>query len=314
MTALHRIGVIDIGTNSVLLTVAERQDDATIKALFEAAHITRIGEGLGSQALFLPQAMERTLQVLKSYKKNCEEFTVDKIIVVGTAAFRRAHNARDFVADVENELGLSIEIITGQREAELSFKAAVHDFGTDVMVLDIGGGSTEYIWQREQEIKALSLPLGSVVMHEKYVHSDPISSEDYQFLEAQIMSELAQVYGSRWGGGQAALQQDVPQKLVALAGSATTLAAMKLDLATYSHDEVHGTRLSRDEVQSLVERLRVATIEERKRMNGLEPARADVILEGAIILLQTMELFGYEAVTISDRGVRWGLIYELLES
>jgi exopolyphosphatase/guanosine-5'-triphosphate,3'-diphosphate pyrophosphatase len=307
---MSRIGVIDVGTNSVLLTIAERQADDTIKAIREEAHITRIGEGLGSQPAFMPHAMDRTVKLLSSYRQICEQIQVDRIIAVGTAAFRRAQNAKDFVAAVENELGLTIEIISGEREAELAYHAAAHDFGEDLMVLDIGGGSTEYIWKTGNDIKALSLPLGSVVMHEKYVKTDPINPDEFGFLEAQIMTELTQVYGSSWGGGQAALQKDIPKILVALAGTATTLAAMKLDLETYSHAEVHGTPLSLDEVKGLVERLRAATIQERKKMHGLEPARADVILEGSVILVQTMQLFGYDEVTISDRGVRWGLIYE----
>ena len=313
MTSVQRIGVIDIGTNSVLLTIAEKRD-ASWQALTEEAHITRIGEGLGRNPAFLPEAMARTSEVLKRYQQSCTEASVDQIIAVGTAAFRRAHNAKDFVAQIETELGLTIEIISGEREAELSFLAAAKDFGEDLLVVDIGGGSTEYIWKQGETVKGISLPLGSVVMHERHVHSDPISVSDYVMLEAQILTELTQVYGSQWGGGGAALAGDVPEQLVALAGTATTLAAMKLDLETYSHAEVHGTKLRDKELLDLLKRLRDATVEERKQARGLEPARADVILEGTLILQQTMDLFGYDEVTISDRGVRWGLIYEQLSA
>lgn len=309
MRPTKKIATIDIGTNSVLLTVAEQQSDGTWRALCEEAHITRIGEGLGANPGFLPHAMERTAALLEQYLKRCKEFHIDQIIAVGTAAFRRAVNARDFVAQIEKQLGISIEIISGEREAELSYLAASHDFGDDLLVMDIGGGSTEFIWRHPPQLQALSLPLGSVVLHERLVSSDPISESDFIQLQTYIMTELLNVQGSRWGGGAAAMKQTIPEKLVALAGTATTLAAMQLKLATYSHAEVHGTELSEADVAALLQQLRDATIEERKQIPGVEAARADIILEGTLILHETMKLFGYESVTISDRGVRWGLIY-----
>ncbi len=310
----QRIASIDIGTNSVLLTIAEQATDGSLETVLEDARITRIGEGLGKQQVFLPHAMERTLQVLRDYADMCQQHRVDQIIAVGTAAFRRALNAKDFVRDVENELGLGIEIISGEREAQLSYAAAQRDFGDDILVIDIGGGSTEFIWNdsgSDGRVQAISLPIGSVVIHERYVHSDPINDEDFAQVQTYIMTELLNLQGSRWGGGAAAMKQEPPQKLVALAGSATTLAAMDLQLQTYSHAQVHGHVLKEATVAAIVAQLRTATVEERKQIAGIEPARADVILEGAILLHETMKLFGYDEVHISDRGVRWGLIYEL---
>lgn len=319
-----RLATIDIGTNSVLLTVVERTADGSFNTLEEQAHITRIGEGLGTNPGFVAPAMERTTQRLDTYVQRCRELEVDQIIAVGTAAFRRASNAKDYVAQVKQDIGLEIEIISGAREAELSYRAATKDFGDDLLVVDIGGGSTEFIWQKEaviarsdsdaanSRLNALSLPLGSVVLHERLVDSDPISDTDFVALQTFILSELLNIQGSRWGGGAGILQQDVPNKLVALAGSATTLAAMQLQLATYSHAEVHGTVLSEAQLAAQVDQLRGLSVEQRKQVPGIEPARADVILEGAMLLHETMKLFGYDQVTISDRGVRWGLIYERL--
>jgi len=308
-----RIATIDIGTNSVLLTIAEQNEAGEFIALHEDARITRIGQGLGENHAFLPEAMDRTLTVLKDYVAKCQKFEVSQIIAVGTAAFRRAFNAKDFVAQAKDQLGLPIEIISGEREAELSYLAAQRDFGDELLVIDIGGGSTEFIWPESGAgTKTLSLPLGSVVLHERLVHSDPISDGDYVAVQSYIMTELLTLQSSSWGGSAAPMLQMRPPKLVALAGTATTLAAMKLKLETYSHADVHGTVLSYAELSDQVQQLRDATVAEKKQIPGIEPARADVVLEGAVLLHEAMKLFDYDEVTISDRGVRWGLIYELV--
>lgn len=309
------MGSIDIGTNSVLLTIAESDAKGALETVLEDARITRIGEGLGKAQLFLPRAMERTTKVLGEYVKLCQEHQVDKVIAVGTAAFRRALNAKEFVSSVAEQLDLTIEIISGEREAELSYAAAERDFGDDVLVVDIGGGSTEFIWNdrsgSETKIAAISLPIGSVVLHEQLVSSDPINDDEFYQIQTYIMTELLTLQGSRWGGGGGALKGNAPTRLVALAGTATTLAAMELQLETYSHAQVHQHVLKEDTIANMVKQLRAATVADRKQVAGIEPARADVILEGAILLHETMKMFSYDEVSISDRGVRWGLIYEL---
>ncbi len=307
-----RIATIDIGTNSVLLTVAERNEAGVFTALHEDAQITRIGQGLGQSQMFVPEAMDRTVVVLQAYANKCQELKVDQIIAVGTAAFRRAFNAKDFVAQVKQSTDLSIEIIPGEREAELSYKAAQRDFGDDLLVIDIGGGSTEFIWPGESQLNAISLPIGSVVLHERLVNSDPINTADFAALQTYIMTELLNLQGSAWGGSAAAMpEHERPEKLVALAGTATTLSAMKQKLEVYSHAEVHGSVLTIEDLEGQVDLLRKTPLAEKKQIPGIEPARADVVLEGAVLLHETMKLFGYDEVTISDRGVRWGLIYEL---
>lgn len=294
-----RIATIDIGTNSVLLTIAEKQADGSLSALVEEAHITRIGEGLATGDTFTAAAMERTATLLERYAGRCRELSVDRIRAVGTAAFRRVTNAQAFIDDVQARCGLAIEVISGEREATLSYQAVAPEFGEDILVLDIGGGSTELIWSGH----ALSLPLGSVVLHEQFCHSDPISDADFEQTRKAICSKL----------DSAGLPKaPAPARLVALAGTATTLAAMHLRLATYSHDQVHGTKLREADLLALLNTLRRATLAERKQMPGLEPARADVVLCGAILLHETMRRFGYDRVTVSDRGVRWGLLYEMV--
>lgn len=298
------IGVIDIGTNSVLLTVARRAPDGGYTAVTEEAHITRIGEGLGHGQRFTDAAMARTAAVLGRYATICRDLGTDAVYAMGTAAFRKAENADVFVAQIAATYGLTIEIIPGTHEAELSYRAAAQDFGDEVLVLDIGGGSTEFIWRDAAgELQTHSLPIGSVVLEEQCVHSDPISDADYDQLLRRTRGLLQSV-----GRGAHAH----PPRLIALAGTATTLGAMHLGLQQYSHAQVHGLELHITELITLHDRLRAATIAERRTMPGLEAARADVILSGTILLLETMRQWTYDRVTISDRGLRWGKIYECL--
>ncbi|MBI2346767.1 MAG: Ppx/GppA family phosphatase [Deltaproteobacteria bacterium] len=306
------IAAIDVGTNSVLLLVVRQDANGVIEVLANEARITRIGEGIGTSHALKPEAMARTLSVLKEYSAICRMHGAATVSAVGTAAFRRVANGQQFLDQVRAACGFDLEIISGQREAQLSYLAAATDFGPDLLVCDIGGGSTEYIWRSagKTAITAISLPLGSVTLHETFCHSDPINDADYEQTRMAILSELTTHLGSRHGGGAGLIADRRPDQLVALAGTATTLAAMCLQLREYRHWEVHGKPLTLAEIETLRDTLRARTIAERKQLPGLEPARADVILPGAILLAETMNLLDYDQVTISDRGVRWGLVYE----
>ncbi len=295
------IASIDIGTNSVLLTIV-KEENGFLTPIIEEATITRLGEAIDKNGHFLPEAMDRTLEALRHYKQECDEHDVRNIIIVGTAAMRRSSNSNDFIKRARDKLNLSIDIITGEREAELSYLAVSHDFGKDSIVIDIGGGSTEIIKPMDNNtLNLVSLPLGAVVLHEQCVTSDPINDNDFEKITHSISKIIhkcqAPVDNS---GGQ----------LVATAGTATTLAAMKLKLEEYSHVEVHGHTLTIDEIDAIIGELKKLTINERKQLPGLEAKRADVILPGALILRTAMESLGLNEVTVSDRGVRWGLIYE----
>jgi exopolyphosphatase / guanosine-5'-triphosphate,3'-diphosphate pyrophosphatase len=299
----NRLASIDIGTNSVLLTIVELADDGQLQPLYEAASITRIGEGLGTTGNFCAAAMDRTATVLQEYSARCQEYDVEGVVAAGTAAFRKAQNSQTFIERITKACGFTIQIVSGEKEAQLAFHAAAHDFGADIMVLDIGGGSTEFIWPTAETIEAHSFPLGSVSLHEAYCTSDPIDDTEYDIIREATCSALALV--------QRAITTAPPQ-LVALAGTATTLAAMHLKLEEYQHDQVHGHSLTRQAIETLLAQLRGAKLEERRVMAGLEPARADVILAGTILLAETMRIFDYDEVTISDRGVRWGMLYEAI--
>jgi exopolyphosphatase/guanosine-5'-triphosphate,3'-diphosphate pyrophosphatase len=299
-----RLATIDVGTNTTLLLVAE-VTGADVTVLAERAEITRLGRGIGQQAGGgLGQAgIERTLAVLQDYAEVARRHEAS-LHAIGTEALRRAPNAGEFLAPAARVLGTPIEVIDGDREAALTFLAAARSFpaataGTSVVV-DIGGGSTEIIVARAGRVEfRRSLPVGSVRLTERHVRSDPATPAEIEAARAEVDRQLAALpFPAR------------PLVLIGTAGTVTTLAAMSLGLASYDPAIVHGHRLTLAALDTQIARLQVSTQAERERMVGLDPKRADVILAGACVLRQIAAAARAEAILVSDRGIRWGLLYE----
>lgn len=284
---------IDIGTNSVLLLISDEMGTA----LVDEATICRLGQGLATTGRFHLDGRTRTLDCLKKYKLLCKTHQVREIKIVGTAAFRKATDAKEFVQRVQKETGFSIEIISGEREATLVWKACVADFGENIAVIDVGGGSTEII---PSPNSGISLNIGSVLLFEKGVTTDPITDAEYVAICREIDQHLATLppFSSK------------VRRVIATAGSATTLAAVHQKLSVYRHDQVHGTRLKLKEIETMIADFKSKTVAERRKIPGVQKGRADVILVGATILKKCVEKLGGDEITVSDRGVRWGLIYE----
>ncbi|MBI2341041.1 MAG: Ppx/GppA family phosphatase [Deltaproteobacteria bacterium] len=305
--------VIDIGTNTLILLVAEPQKKG-IKVLHDESVITRLGQGLINNHFFLPEAMRRTMAVLSRFKKICEAHKVKKISAVGTAAFRHAANASVFIDKVKKECGFKIDVISGEEEARYTFYAAWKDFGgggKKLIVVDIGGGSTEIITgplspKKPHPGTAISLGLGTVRLTEQYGQSDPLSKNDFDRLLKVIQNGLK----DELDGFYPPVFE--PQKclLVATAGTATTLAAMRRQMTVFNPAKVHGTTLTKDNIQKLIELVAPKTVKERQKLPGLEPLRADVILSGALLLNEILNYFRQKSAVISDRGLRYGVFYQ----
>lgn len=302
---------IDIGTNSVLLLVGETRPDGRINIVADEARISRLGQGICVQENLQVEAIERTISVLKEYVGICEKHHVSTIAAVGTAALREAANASAFISRAKEELNLEIEIIPPEREAWLTFMASARDFGTDALVCDIGGGSTELIWGKpsapankphHEDCQFMTLPLGSVVLTERFVKSDPVTIDEFHELCAAIDQQLNQALMS--------LSHRHAEKLVATAGTATTIAAIEKKMTIYDHKKIHGTILEMLNIQVIIDVIKMRTLAERSKIPGLQHGREDVIFAGAIILDRVMRRLGYDTVTISDKGLRWGLFYE----
>jgi exopolyphosphatase/guanosine-5'-triphosphate,3'-diphosphate pyrophosphatase len=301
-----RLGTIDIGTNTTLLLVAEGSDPRNVRVLDERAEITRLGRGIGSDGRLGKEGIDRTLAVLAQYVAIARGHGAP-LRAIGTEALRRAPNAAEFLGPAAALLGGPIEVIDGEREAALTFAAAVTSFpeiaARPIVVIDIGGGSTEVIVSEAGEVKSrVSLPLGSVRLTERFVRADPPAQAELAALDAEIAKHLDQVPTRTAQGGA--------WELVGTAGTVTTLAAMALQLNDYDPDRVHGHRLQRAALQAQIDRLAAAPQAEREKMAGLDPRRADVILAGAHILRAFVDRLGAEAVLVNDRGIRWGLLYE----
>jgi len=298
------VASIDIGTNTILLLIAE-VGEGEINPLFEMETVVRLGENLQKTGVISSQAMDRGLQTLTQYLKQCQVWEVQKLFAVGTSALREAKNSEVFLRLVKEKLNLSIEVISGEEEAQLSFLAVAKDLQEQeksILVVDVGGGSTEFILGRGDQISRwISLPLGSVRFTEEFLHSDPVQEEEWQKMEQEIWKLLINIPHSK-----------EPLSIVAVGGTATTLASVEQGLEDFIAERIHHFVLEKEALKNQLLLYRTKTIEERKKISGLPMARADVILAGAAILYLTMEEVKCPSVLISCHGVRYGLIYKRL--
>jgi len=299
-----RVASIDIGTNTILLLIAQ-VEGGRIHPLQEIETVARLGEGLQKNGILLQEAMGRAIRTLAQYLKRSQEMGVQEIFAAGTSALREAKNSQDFLKLAEGKLGLSIEVISGEEEAQLSFLAVAKDLQErekPILVVDIGGGSTEFILGKGDQIDQwVSLPIGSVRFTEEFLRSDPVQEEEWRKMERKIRELLVNV--------------PHPQEtasMVAVGGTATTLASVEQGLEDFVAGKIHRFVLGREALKNQLLLYRSKTIKERKKIPGLPPARADVILAGGAILYLAMQELQCPAVLISCHGVRYGLLYKKL--
>lgn len=301
-----RVAAIDIGTNTALLTVADIEAGATV-AVEERAEIVRLGEGLDRSGRLSPPAIARTWAVLDDYVARIATLGCTRVRAVATEAVRKAGNGSDFVAGANARLapvGGALEVIDGEREARLSWRAVAASFpelAGPRTVVDIGGGSTELIVGEREVETVVSLPIGSVRLTERLITRDPPDAAERARVAAAVDEALAGAPRPRG-------------TLIGIAGTVTTLAAMAQRLEDYDGARVHGTRLSRRTVDEMVEMLGTTPLADKRRTPGLDPKRADVIFAGAVILQRVLERAGADDCIVSDRGIRWGLVDELSRS
>ncbi|HXX33622.1 MAG TPA: Ppx/GppA phosphatase family protein [Thermodesulfobacteriota bacterium] len=304
LTSPKRVASIDIGTNTILLLIAEVEGER-IKPLFEMETVVRLGEGVQESGILTNEAMNRGIQTLLHYSERCQAMGVQKLFAVGTSALREAKNSGEFLRLVKKKLNLSIEVISGEEEARLSFLAVSKDLtevNESILVVDVGGGSTEFILGRSNQIDEwISLPLGSVRFTEQYLHSDPVREGEWRTMEKRIGELLAKIPHSQ-----------EPPSMVAVGGTGTTLASVEQGLREFIPEKIHHFVLKKEALRDQLLLYRSKTIEERKEIPGLPAARADVILAGGTILYLTMEKLNCPSVLISCHGVRYGLLYTRL--
>jgi exopolyphosphatase/guanosine-5'-triphosphate,3'-diphosphate pyrophosphatase len=292
--------VIDIGTNTLLLLIV----DDRMQPLVDLCRFGRLGKGLDATGRLAPDTIAASLEICREYRRVMDEHGVAQPRVIATQAAREAANAADFVGPAEQILGAPIEVIAGRREAELAATAVARTFpelaAERYLVVDVGGGSTELITvDAGGVVDEVSIPIGAVRLTERHLRHDPPAADEVAALTADIDRQLAAL----------ALPRAVP--VVGTAGTATTLAAIVLGLIRYDPAAVTGLRIAPATVAALLARLLAATVAERKAIAGIEPQRADVIAAGAAIYARILDHTEAPVLITCDRGIRWGLAYEM---
>ncbi|MDQ1401733.1 MAG: exopolyphosphatase / guanosine-5-triphosphate,3-diphosphate pyrophosphatase [Actinomycetota bacterium] len=299
------VAAIDCGTNSTRLLVAD-EDGRTLERLMR---ITRLGQGVDATRALAPEAIDRTVAVLREFRSVMDTHGVDRVRMTATSAARDASNRDDFFAAAEAAVGARPELISGDEEGSLSFRGATSTLNPDegpYLVVDIGGGSTELIVGRDQPTGTRSLDVGCVRMTEKFLATDPPRPEELSNALGFVHDLLEETV------------RDIPAmldapRLVGVAGTVTTVAAVEIGLQTYDRDRIHHFVLTRDAVEDVFRTLATEARADRIHNPGLEEARADVIVGGTIVLVAIMRYFKFDTCLVSESDILDGLVMSLLE-
>jgi exopolyphosphatase/guanosine-5'-triphosphate,3'-diphosphate pyrophosphatase len=295
--------VIDVGTNSVKFHVAERLADGSWRTLVDRAEVTRLGEGIAETGDIAPEAIARTVEAIAGMDDEAKAHGASALVAVGTMGMRSAHNSDEFIAAVRERTGVTIEVIPGKEEGRLAYLAAKAGLGLAegrVVVFDTGGGSTQFTFGDGAAVdEQFSLNIGAVRLTTEFGLGGPISRERLDEALAAIADEFGRLDGV-----------PSPDALVGMGGAITNMTAVMLGLAPYDPDVVQGTVLSRAAVDRQIELYRAHDVEARRQIVGLQPKRADVILAGACVVRTVMDKLRRDALTVSDRGLRHGVLLE----
>jgi len=289
------LAAVDIGTNSVRLLVAETPEPGKIIPRYKHTITTRLGEGMAATGVLSDEAIERTIAALEQIKELAQTHHAGRIMAFATAAVREAQNQDEFIRRVHKKTQLLVDVLSGQQEAQCGF-TGIPGSGLRCSV-DIGGGSTDVALGRDNEpLAAVSMKLGCVRAKEIYPLGDIADTLTLaalrQWAEHGLRAPMEEIVGQLKTLGYVSF--------VGVGGTCTTLAALDQALSAYDSSKVHGYVLKRERVEALVERLSHMTLEERKAMPGMKPNRADIIINGAVILLAFMDRTGAQSVRVSE--------------
>ncbi|MEQ6903332.1 Ppx/GppA family phosphatase [Nocardioides sp. YIM 152588] len=297
-----RCAVIDVGTNSVKLVLAERRDGG-LRTLVDRAVVARLGEGLAETGELIAPAMERAAAAIEEMATEARAGGPAEIVAVGTAGLRMAPNRDAFVDAVFTRCGVAVEVISGKEEARLAYVAAVSTLdvtGERLLVFDSGGGSSQFTFGSPTSPgEQFSVDVGAVRFTERYGLDGPVEEDVLADALAGIAADLQRLTG-----------RERPDAVIAIGGTSTNLAAVRHGLADYDPDVVHGTVLDLAEIDRQIDLYRSRSAEQRRAIPGLQPARAEVILAGACIVRTILTLSDQDAATVSDRGLRHGVLAE----
>ncbi len=314
----ERYASIDIGTNTLRLLVAESNSKDAYKVVHRDRAVTRLGGRFSEEdGLIDDDTASRTINVLGRFSNSLIKYKVNNVKAVGTSVIRRARNRVEFLNEVYKKTGLNVDVITGNDEALLTLKGVLQVISRNgrYVVMDVGGGSTEYILGcDEEEQGAYSIEMGVVSLTEEFILSDPPIKKEKLRLENKIKTELTSLISdintnntdlSLFTGYEGAM-------LVGTAGTPTTLAAIDQGMEAYKPELINGYQLSLDRLKAMYDSLSGLTLMERRKIPSLEKGREDVILAGILIILKTMELLDFKEMVVSDSGLLEGVMLGLI--
>jgi exopolyphosphatase/guanosine-5'-triphosphate,3'-diphosphate pyrophosphatase len=306
------LAAIDIGTNTFRLLIGivhydPDKNNYSFKEIASDRRITRLGEGMHESGELSAEAMARGINALKDFSDIISANTVYQTSAVATSALRDAGNSSEFIRQVRDGTGLDINVITGEKEAELTASGILMDMvqPESLLMIDIGGGSTELIFTDNKRTSLMSLNMGVVHLAAKYMKDDPPSADDLKRMEDEITGSLRQ-------GTSELINRITPETvLFGTAGTITALASMAQRLQAYDHDKIHNYRLTISRAKEIFSAISLLTSEERSKHIPFEPSRLDIIVPGTLILLKLMETFRFSDMIVSNYGLREGILIEL---
>ena len=298
-----RIAIVDIGTNTTRLFVADVTEQRIVRELHRESRVTRLGAGVDETGRLGDEAQEREHAVLADYASLTDGHRAERRVAVMTSAVRDASNGGEFARECARRYALDVHVLSGDEEAGLTYLGATDELDPDsrerMLVLDIGGGSTELILGRGRSAEFhTSTQAGVVRQADRHIRSDPPSQDELRAVAADVRGVLSEAVPPRLRSGV--------ERALAVAGTPTSLAAIAQHLEPYDPARVQGYRLSADAVARIAERLGAMTLEERRHVAGLHPDRAQAILPGIVILTVAMELFGLDLVEASEHDILRG--------
>ena len=307
---MKRVAALDCGTNSIRLLIAEENPGASaFTEISRKMSIVKLGEGVDKNKAFLPDAISRTLAALKAFAAEIAEAKVEKVRFCATSATRDAQNRDEFLIPVAQMLGITPEVISGEEEAKLSFLGATQALSKSdgpFLVIDIGGGSTEFVFGSDHVDAARSVNIGCVRMSERHFKNDPPNQSEIDSARIDIRNAIAQA------------AEVVPIKnaktLVAVAGTATTVAAAALNLAEYDSELIHLAKISAKETRRVSDWLLTLTRQERSDLGYMHPGRVDVIAAGSLVLAEIIKATGLESFVASENDILDGMVWSMLNA
>jgi len=306
------VAAIDIGTNTFRLLIGIVHYDLdknnySFKEIASDRRITRLGEGMHESGDLSAEAMARGINALKDFSDIISANNVYQTSAVATSALRDAGNSAEFILQVRDRTGIDINVITGEKEAELTASGILMDMvqPESLLMIDIGGGSTELIFTDNKRTSLMSLNMGVVHLAAEYMKNDPPSADDLKRMEDEITGNLTQ-------GTSEVINRITPETvMLGTAGTITALASMAQKLQAYDHDKIHNYRLTTDRIQEIFSEISLLSSDERAGHIPFEPSRLDIIVPGTLILLTLMKIFGFNDMIVSNYGLREGIIIDL---